>query len=289
MSENKISNEKSLFGKDNNYGYNQELCKHYTCCRAKGPIVIDGSLDEESWLLAEKSPRFVDLTTGKTVPLDTRAAILWDDEYLYVGFWIEEPDVTATFTERDSLIWYDNDVEVFIAGEDCYYEFEINAFGTVLEIFWVWQDVLKHGSRFEIPELDLMKQKKVEVLGGDLDYRTHPRGGRWGFRDWDMNGMKSAVKVNGTINKSEELDNGWNVEVAFPWSSMKLLAGSKSLPPKPGEVWRMDVSRFETLKDHKTQINPGWAWNTHGTYDSHIPEMFTYIHFSDKTVGDTNS
>ena len=286
MPDKKKSKEQAVPGKDNNYGYNQELCKHYTCCRTKGPIAIDGTLDEISWQLAEKSPRFVDMTTGKTVSYDTRAAILWDDENLYVAFWVEEPDVTATFTERDSLIWYDNDVEVFIAGEDCYYEFEINAFGTVLEIFWVWQEAYKHGSRFEIPELDLLTQKKVEVLGGDFEYRTHPRGGRWGFRDWDMKGMKSAVKVNGTINKSDEVDKGWHVELAFPWKSMKLLAGSRSLPPKPGDTWRMDISRFETIKDHKTQINPGWAWNTHGTYDSHIPEMFTYVHFSDKTVGD---
>lgn len=54
---------------------------------------------------------------------------------MYVGFWIEEPQVRASLTERDSFIWYDNDVEVFFGGEDCYYEFEINALNTVYEVF----------------------------------------------------------------------------------------------------------------------------------------------------------
>lgn len=30
---------------------------------------------------------------------DTRAAVLWDDEHLYVGYWVEEPYVEATLTE----------------------------------------------------------------------------------------------------------------------------------------------------------------------------------------------
>ena len=272
----------------NNYGYNQELCKHYTCYRTAGPITIDGSVSREAWKKVPKSPRFVDMTTGNSALLDTRAAVQWDDENLYVAYWIQEPNIAATLTKRDSLIWFDNDVEMFIAGQDCYYEFEINAFGTVYEVLWVWQDAYKHGSRFEIPELDLLTQK-VEVLGGEFDGRKHPRGGRWGFREWDLKGMKTAVKVNGTANKSEDLDEGWNVEIAIPWSGMKLLAGDRSLPPKPGDIWRMDFSRFELLKERGSNINPGWAWNTHGVYDSHIPELFTYIHFSDKSAGEINT
>jgi hypothetical protein len=273
---------------ENNYGYDQGICKHYTCCRTAEPIHIDGMLDKPSWKLAEKSPRFVDMVSGKAVAFDTRAALLWDDENLYVAFWVQEPDIQASLTERDSLIWNDNDVEIFIAGQDCYYEFEINAFGTVFEVLYVWQDAYTHGSRFDIPELDLLTQK-VEVLGGDYDYRTHPRKGRWAFREWDMRGMKSAVKINGTINKSDDIDEGWTVELAFPWEGMKLLAGDRPLPPREGDIWRMDLSRFQKFTDRDTVINPGWAWNTHNAYDSHIPELFTYIHFTDKIVEEAHS
>ena len=44
--------------------------------------------------------------------------MLWDDENLYVGFWVEEPFVQAALTQRDALIWSENDVELFIAGKD---------------------------------------------------------------------------------------------------------------------------------------------------------------------------
>ena len=50
-------------------------------------------------------------------------------------------------------------------GDDCLYEFEINALGTVYEAFFVWQDALKPGSRFDRPEYDL-RTRSVDLLGG---------------------------------------------------------------------------------------------------------------------------
>src|SRR5512132_3748652 len=100
---------------------------HYTAYRTNTLLTIDGRLDEPAWQHAPRSPRFVDLVHGTPAIHDTHAAVLWDDDYLYAGFWVEEPFVAATLAERDSLVWTENDVEVFIAGQDAYYEFEINA------------------------------------------------------------------------------------------------------------------------------------------------------------------
>ena len=88
---------------------------HYTAYRAAGPIAVDGHLDEPSWAAAPKSPRFRDMIHGGPAIYDTRAAVLWDDTHLYVGYWIEEPFVEATLTERDAPIYQNNDVEFFIA------------------------------------------------------------------------------------------------------------------------------------------------------------------------------
>src|SRR5919199_4671416 len=84
---------------------------YYTCYRTREPLAIDGHLTEAAWQHAPKSPRFVDMVTGAPALLDTRAAALWDEQNLYIGFWIEEPYVEATLTERDSLIFCENDVE----------------------------------------------------------------------------------------------------------------------------------------------------------------------------------
>jgi hypothetical protein len=86
----------------------------YRCFRTRGRISVDGSLDEADWLQAPRSPRFVDMVTGAPGFWDTRMAALWDPDNLYLAFWIEEPDVRARMTERDSPVYLENDVEVFI-------------------------------------------------------------------------------------------------------------------------------------------------------------------------------
>ena len=62
---------------------------------------IDGRLDEPDWQAAERSPRFADLIGGRPGIHDTRAAVLWDDTNLYVGYWIEEPFVEASLTHGE--------------------------------------------------------------------------------------------------------------------------------------------------------------------------------------------
>ncbi len=133
--------------------YNRDLA-HYTCYRAAGPIRIDGKLDEPSWQHAPQSTPFVDIVTGAPAWFDTRVRLLWDDDHLYFGFTAEETDVWATLTERDSHIWEDNDLEIFIAGRDAYYEFEINALNTIYEVFWVWKDMYYPGSPYNVPDWD---------------------------------------------------------------------------------------------------------------------------------------
>ena len=76
-----------------NWGYTQAGLKHYTAHRAVGPITIDGRPDEETWQLAPRSPRFEDLVDARPGLFDTRASIVWDDDCLYVAFWVEEPNL----------------------------------------------------------------------------------------------------------------------------------------------------------------------------------------------------
>ena len=193
------------------------------------------------------------MVSGEPGWFDTRAAALWDDENLYVAFWIEEPFVEAHQDRRDSLVFLENDVEVFIDGGDCYYEFEINALGTVYEVFFVWQDAQGRGSRFDVPEFDPLAPGAL-TFGGDYDRTgehfwrgTHPRGLRRAFLNWDLAGLRSAVHVDGKLNDRMNVDKGWTMEVAFPWAGMRHLAGGRALPPNPGDQWKLFFGRFERL------------------------------------------
>jgi len=270
---------------EENYLIPSERIAHIDCARLKRPPVLDGDLGKQEWAAAEKSGRFVDIVTGEPAFLDTRIAARWDERALYLAFWVQEPAVTASLTERDSLIWFDNDIEVFFDGEDCYYEFEMNAFGTIYEVFFVYQDAHKKGSRFDIPEFDL-QTRDVDVLSGFQDagrFRKHRRGRRWAFMDWDFPGLESRVKVDGRINDTTHLDRGWTAELAFPWDGFRTLSPGKSFPPKPGDSLRFQCFRFQALRFHGKTIpeSIGWALNEHGSYDSHIPENFAVLHFRD--------
>jgi hypothetical protein len=259
---------------------------HYTAYRARAPLTVDGRLDEESWRLAARSPRFVDLVTGAPTMHDTRAAVLWDDDYLYVGFWVEEPFVAATLTERDSLVWSENDVEVFVAGADAYYEFEINPLGTIYEALFVWEEAYERGGFAEAPEFarDAEGARPFDGVG----FAHHPRGPRLGFFRWDLPGLRAAVAVDGTINDNSDRDRGWTAEIALPWAGMSWLArgDGRALPPRAGDTWRIDFSRFNQRRDDTpVEDSGGWAWSAHGVWDSHVPEVFPYVHFSDAVVG----
>jgi hypothetical protein len=108
-----------------------------------------------------------------------------------VAFWVEEPNVIATLTERDSPIYKNNDVEVFIAGKDSYYEFEVNALNTIYEVFFIWNEAYEKGAYASAPEFS-RSNSKVRAFDG-VGFRTHPRGERLGSWAWDFQGLKTAV------------------------------------------------------------------------------------------------
>ena len=89
--------------------------------------------------------------------------------------------------------------------------------------------------------------------------------------------------MDGTVNDNSDRDRGWTVEIAIPWAGLAHLArpDGRSLPPRDGDVWRMDFSRFNQYKEAAPAKDPGgWAWSPHGAWDSHIPEVFPYVRFS---------
>ena len=116
----------------------------YVAYRLGTPPVMDGRLDDPAWTEVGFTNDFVDISTpqpGRTPgspeslpPLQTNAKMRWDDEFLYVGAFLDEPDVWANLTEQNSIIFYDPDFEVFVDPAGCnhqYKEFEMNAFNTV--------------------------------------------------------------------------------------------------------------------------------------------------------------
>jgi hypothetical protein len=242
----------------------------YVCQRARDPIVVDGKLDEPSWEKAAWADYHVDIE-GQMRPVeprfDTRCKMLWDDENFYVAAWMEEPDIWGTITERNAVIFNDNDFEVFIdpdGDSHAYYEFEVNALNTVWNLFM--DKPYKHGGNAVIRE---------------------------------MPGQKSGVYVKGTLNNPADIDEYWTVEIAFPWKGMAEHADC-DCPPRNGDQWRVGFSRVEwghkvadgkyvrwPNKEERTNDwhEDNWIWSPQGVVNMHRPETWGYVQFSTKRVG----
>jgi hypothetical protein len=233
------------------------LPRNYVCYRAERPPVIDGNMADSAWQEVPWTEYFADIRGEDAAPprLRTRVKMLWDDTHFYVGAEMQEPHVWATLDEKNSIVFNDNDFEVFIdpdGDNHNYYEFEINALNTI------W-------------ELTLVKPYRD---GGPPMHGTN------------MKGLRSAVDVAGTLNNPANTDRGWSVEIAFPWEGFRRYTKG-DLPPRGGQ-WRVNFSRVEwqhRVVDGRYEKEPdtqedNWAWSPQGVTDMHRPENWGYVQFS---------
>ena len=241
--------------------------RFYECLRASQPLAIDGRLDDAAWRNAAWTESFVDIEGARQAAprFRTRVKMLWDDRHFYVAADMEEPHVWGTLRQRDSVIFQDNDFELFVDPDGDnheYYEFEINALNTGWDLF-------------------LPKPYKD---GGKAD------------NGWDIAGLQTAIHVDGTLNNPADTDRGWSVELAIPWTAFDR-ARRPATPPKADEWWRVNFSRVEwqhQLVDGQYQKVPktpenNWVWSPQGIIDMHRPERWGYVRFANTTNATASS
>jgi hypothetical protein len=237
--------------------------KGYVCHRVNGSITVDGKLDDAAWQSALWSDAFQDIE-GEKKPFPryhTRMKILWDEKYLYIGAELEEPHVWGTLKDHDSIIFIDNDFEVFLDPDGDgfnYGELELNALNTTWDLF--------------LP-------------------RPYRSGGP-ALHDWEIPGLKTAVFIDGTLNDPRDRDRGWSVEIAWPMRNIKEFSGSP-IPPREGDQWRINFSRVEwehliegdryVKKPQLSEAN--WVWSPQGAIDMHRPEKWGYLQFTSQPTG----
>ncbi len=261
---------------DNNPGYTSSLFnppgnpQSYVCYRVELPPVMDGMINEDVWNRVEWTNPFVDITgNNNNQPVQqTRVKMVWDDNYFYIAAELEEKHVWATLRQRDTVIYHNNDFEVFIDPDGdthLYYELEVNAFGTA------W---------------DLLMAKPY-------------RDGGPAISGWNIEGLEVEVKVEGTINDPGLEDKGWTVEIAMPWKTLKECAPGRRRPAD-GEQWRVNFSRVDwemevidrhyvKRKDPDTGENlspANWVWSAQEHVNMHAPETWGYVQFSDNIAGE---
>ncbi|MBT3275180.1 MAG: carbohydrate-binding family 9-like protein [Spirochaetales bacterium] len=251
----------------------------YTCRRTDAPITIDGVLDEEVWSRVEWSDPYVQIDTGKKSRVETKISLLWDDEYLYAGYKVEDHDIRGTMgSHHDHIYMNDNDVEIFVGGDGYYYEMGLNPINNMYELKWTWLQPLVEQNRFE----------EIEELMHKMDYlyyeaREGDRLGRIGDLNFHLPGLKTAVYIDGTLNRPDLEDRGWTVEFALPWKGLSQVAGGLDMPPKSGDILQVMGYRMDTHWDDPAK-NEASTWNAVGCGNIHIPERWSNVTFSDEVV-----
>lgn len=251
-------------------GFSQDVPRVYVANQTSELFIIDGIPDESSWQKAIWSNSFIDIQGVKKPKFNTRMKMTWDDENLYVFAELSEPHVWAYLKQRDTIIFYNNDFEIFIDPDGDthnYYELEVNALNTVWDLF-----------------LSKPYRNQGKILG-----------------DWDFKGLRSAVSVDGTINDPLDVDKSWSIEIAIPWSFATEPGRTTRIPKN--EYWRMNFSRvnwdFDLVKDkyyrkkdsvtQKFLPENNWVWSPQEVINMHEPERWGYVYFSTEDVGNTTA
>jgi len=241
--------------------------KSYTAVKASDPITLDGKLDEKTWANAPWTDKFVDIEGDRkpTPRYGTRVKMAWDEQYIYFAAELEDPHIWANLKEHDQVVFYDNDFEIFIdpdGDNHNYYEYEVNALGTIFDLF-------------------LVKTYRV---------------GAPPILSWNFEGLRQGISIDGTVNNPNDVDRKWTVEIAIPFKAMAFEFKTPSLQ-KP---WRINFSRVEwdtKVENGKyvKEIDPStgkgkpennWVWSPQGVINMHYPERWGYLSFASSATLD---
>lgn len=236
--------------------------RSYIAYTLNDSLSIDGAAKEKAWKQAPWTSDFIDIQGESTPIYNTRLKMLWDAQHLYVYVQMEEPHIWGTLKQRDTVVFYNNDFEMFIDPDGDthnYMEIEINALNTV------W---------------DLFITKPYREAGKILDH-------------WDVKGLKSAVAYQGTLNDPTDVDTSWSMEIAIPWEALR--EGGGPLPKN--NFWRINFSRvqwqfdlvenrYQRRKDSSGEYLAefNWVWSPQGVINMHEPEHWGYVYFSSKPI-----
>jgi Carbohydrate family 9 binding domain-like len=180
-------------------------------------ITIDGKLDEPAWANATVLGPFVQPGTGgedNTSPVAGFARVGWDENKLYFGFVVRDRTPVSPFNQddKDPHLWEKSSaIEIMLQPGDPgdnkeYYEMQIDTHNAVFDTHW---------DDYNTP------------IAGNNESKT------FGHMDWSGHIERAAYVAN---------DAYYSIEAAIPWSAF--VKGRTAIPPKSGDVWRLDLYSF---------------------------------------------
>ncbi len=253
----------------------------YQVYKASTPIVIDGQFDDQAWQDAEPSPVFADITDGSPARYPVQARMMWDDKYLYFALSAGDPDVWAAKIVRDDPMglkiegwqtpgkrkqaYTESFFKIYLAPDGIgrrYTETHINPLGKICD---KW-----HKSPWRKEVSDRIGAKHFEKPD---------------VPEWNCDGMRQAVAVRGTLNDQYDIDDGWQAEIAIPFTELAHLTEGRNYPPRPGDRWLAHLGRRYAARGGEASY---WTWPVIGVRDCHNPDRWGGLIFrAERTFAQT--
>jgi hypothetical protein len=217
----------------------------YVLKKTSTPINVDGKPDDAAWAQAASTGPFKTATGSPEPEGETKARLLYDEKNLYVLVEVADKDITSQFTKDDEPIWKEDCVELFIDADrngQGYVELQVSPRNVKFDSFF-----------------------KTVRPNGDVAWSS---------------GMKTAVTLDGTLDKRDDTDKGWIAEFSIPLEAVKgALPDMKvNLPPKMADMWRLNVVRVEKGKSDKIAAA---AWGQITYQDFHGLDRLMNVVFAD--------
>ncbi|MBI1791725.1 MAG: carbohydrate-binding family 9-like protein [Acidobacteria bacterium] len=213
----------------------------YDVYRTPSRIAIDGKLDERAWRRAAPAGDFHFNWRQSGDAEQTVVKLLWDDRYLYAGYFCHDKHISASVTQRNGPVSNDDCVELFVSPNPGkprnYYGFEINAIGTML-----------HFSK---------KQEQAKLSFGEPAGVRH----RTSFHGWPE-------------KKDSPGDDHWILELAVPWKIFS--EDAAHTPPRDGDRWRLNLNRAGGVTNPQYST---WSPVSAPKPNFHVPESFGWVRF----------
>ncbi len=167
--------------------------RSFTAARTRGPIRVDGRLDEPAWAQTPVIEHFVNYRRLQLASLETRVRVLYDDRFLYVGFECADPRASELHIaprERDAHELVDS-VEVFVdpnRTRKAFFHWIVDAGGNLFDAArrrgpdGVWKYSTEFNSRCKFKVRIDRDRWWVEMAIPFAELGARPRRGRpWGF------------------------------------------------------------------------------------------------------------
>jgi hypothetical protein len=237
-------------------------------CRFMAPFPIDGDVRKPPW--SDIAPVWLLPADGSAVePFweDSRIAAIfavnepgddpdtrglpyqptafracWTGTHLVLAFQCVDRDIWSTFSRRDEMLCEQEVVEAFLSPDGDlarYCEFQFSPRNVVF-------DALIHNP-------DLHRATMT------LD------------TSWNCEGLETAMRVVGTLERRTDVDLWWSAEIAIPFNGLP-----RARKPEPGDEWRGNFYRIDAGPPEQFTA---WSPTLESPANFHVPARFGRIVF----------